>query len=147
LASILLVDDDPNVEETITAVLRNEGYVVTSHSNLAAALDELGEKRFDLVISEQAFEEPADGLALLVEAQRRSQSGAIVLTSYGSEHAENVAREMGLHHYLRKPCSIELLRHTVQGALEEARPPGQRRISEDARGGLRPTEIEPEGNR
>lgn len=118
----------------MAAVLRSEGYTVVSCSNLAVARDALNQQHFDLVISEQAFDEPGDGLELMVNAQRRSQSAAIVLTSYGSEHAENVAREMGIRHYLHKPCSIELLRRTVRTALEELQPPGERRTIEEARG-------------
>lgn len=145
-ASILLVDDDPNVEATVAAVLRNEGYSVVSCSNLAVARDALRQQRFNLVISEQAFDEPGDGLGLLRDAKRHSQSASIVLTSYGSEHAENVAREMGIHHYLRKPCSIDLLRRTVRDALDEAQPPGERRIVEEARGEHRATEADRNGN-
>ena len=146
LASILLVDDDPNVEATCAALLRTEGYEVVSCSKLALAREQLRKRRFDLVIAEQAFDEPGDGLQLLVDAQRSGRSGSIVLTSYGSEHAEGLAQEMGIRHYLSKPCSIDLLRHTVRQALAEALPPGERRVSEDALGAPRPTPMERAGN-
>jgi DNA-binding NtrC family response regulator len=145
LASILLVDDDPNVEATVAAVLRTEGYEVVSRSNLALAKKELQQRTFDLVISEQAFDEPGDGLALMAEAHRQSGSGSIVLTGYGSEQAENVARERGIHHYLRKPCSIELLRRTVREAIDEASAPRERRVSEEARGASWPSEVDQNG--
>lgn len=131
--SILLVDDAPNVEATVAAVLRNDGFDVTTAVNPTAARMAMQGHPFDLVISEQAFDEPGDGLALLQLARQRDRSGTIVLTGYGSEHAENMARDSGIHHYLRKPCSIEILKKMVRQAIAEAQGDGPRRVVEEAR--------------
>jgi DNA-binding NtrC family response regulator len=46
--SILIVDDEPGIRESLGAVLRDEGYRVEALESAEAALDWLGQKRCDV---------------------------------------------------------------------------------------------------
>jgi signal transduction histidine kinase len=117
-ARVLVVDDEPNVLETIAAILEGEGYEVRVAANVDAALLALDRERFDLVLTDLRMEGPS-GLSLLTDLRRNwPKTMAVVLTGYASlESAIDALRE-GAYDYLIKPCDVEELKATVARAIE-----------------------------
>jgi two-component system response regulator AtoC len=114
----LVADDDDLVCRTVGRVLGTLGYDVTHVSNGAAAIDHLGRKPFDLVVSDWAMP-LADGLAVL-EAAARLQPGTpvIILTAEGGVQECVRAIRAGAFDFLSKPFAAEGLREVVTAARQ-----------------------------
>jgi len=119
--SILVVDDDKAFRVATSAVLTDEGYSVTTAHSAHAAIDELRQRRFDLVLSDLVMKE-MDGLQLLNYIQNHyPDTLAITITGYGSIETAVKAMKSGAFDYLTKPCKNDELRIKVNRALEHQR--------------------------
>ncbi|MEW5867695.1 MAG: response regulator [Chloroflexota bacterium] len=116
---VLIVDD----EESILSVLKNSlkkfgpaFQVITANSG-AAALEQLSQRIFDLVVTDYRMED-MNGLELL-EAVRAIQpdTRVILMTAYGSNALEAEARQLKAYNYLTKPLEIDSFRQVVKEAL------------------------------
>jgi signal transduction histidine kinase len=118
---VLLIDDEPDVARTVSAILRQEQYEVDVAPDAAAALHALAGAAPDVVLLELRLG-GGDGLELLGEVRRRAPtSHCIVLTGYASLESAVAALRQGAYDYLVKPCVIEDLKQTVRRALAQRR--------------------------
>lgn len=120
-ASILLVDDDEIILDSLGSFLRGEGYDVTLASRIGQAIDHLKGSHFDLVISDVSM--PAsDGLELLRYAREHHRETAIILiTGYGTIESAVESLKLGAFDYLTKPIIDDDMRMAVQRALGQQR--------------------------
>ena len=124
-ASVLVIDDEPDLRTLYELTLLREGHAVVAAPDLAQAREWLAQQRFDVLISDMRL---PDGLGLellreLTEAQRSEK--CIVITAYGS--AENAVESLkaGAFDYLTKPVDLKQLRSAVSAALQSQRLPRQ----------------------
>ena len=111
---VLMVDDEPNVAQSVSAVLRQAGCEVDFVSTAAAALDALAGRAYDVVLTELGLAE-VDGSNLLTEVRRRwPTTCCVVLTGYASLESAVAALRHGAYDYLVKPCVIEDLRRRTE---------------------------------
>jgi len=116
-ASLLLVDDDPDLLRLLTIRLKANGYDVTAVDSAQRALASIAASRPDLVLTDLRME-GMDGMALFDEMQA-SYPGlpVIILTAHGTIPEAVGAVKRGVFGYLTKPYDAdELLRH-VERAL------------------------------
>jgi len=114
---ILFVDDEPNVLQGLTRMLRplrHEWEIVTAESG-NEALSILAESSFDVIVTDMRMP-GMDGAQLLNEVMKRyPQIVRIVLS--GQSDQESILRSVGpTHQYLSKPCDAETLKATVDRA-------------------------------
>jgi len=116
-ASLLLVDDDPDLLRLLTIRLKANGYDVTAVESGQRALASISASRPDLVLTDLRME-GMDGMALFDEIQR-SYPGlpVIILTAHGTIPDAVTAVKRGVFGYLTKPYDAEELLHHVQRAL------------------------------
>ena len=122
-ASILVVDDEPDLRTLYELTLLREGYEVTSAADLGQARESLAQQRFDVLITDMRLPDGL-GLELLRElgaAQRSEKS--IVITAYGSAENAVEALKSGAFDYLTKPVDLKQFRTAVTAALQSQRPP------------------------
>ena len=117
-ATILVVDDEPDLRTLYELTLLREGYRVETAGTLGEARTQLQERRFDAVITDMRL---PDGLGLeLLLALRRQQrpERCIVMTAYGS--AENAVESLkaGAFDYLTKPVDLKQFRSIVASAVQ-----------------------------
>ena len=108
---VLVVEDDPDGNELITAVLERYGARVTSVGTAADALDALDEKRPDVVVSDIGLPD-ADGLELIRMIRARAfgrDVPAIALTAYASRQDAARALAAGFDAHVAKPVQPETL--------------------------------------
>lgn len=92
--SILVVDDDPLIAMTITAVLNDLGHVTVEAHSAREALDHLSQKTyFDVMITDYAMP-VMNGLQLIEEVRSRWPGLPIILASGYAELPEGSAREV-----------------------------------------------------
>lgn len=117
-ASVLVVDDEESVATTIEAILRLDGHDVVAVTSGTEALHLLGERQFDVVLTDLRLAD-IDGIDILKEVQRTSpETAAIMLTGYASLESAIAALRTGAYDYLLKPSDVEELRATVNRAIE-----------------------------
>jgi DNA-binding NtrC family response regulator len=115
--SILVVDDEYRQREIYGDILRDEGYFVETAASGEGALRVLGEKRFDLVITDLNLT-GMTGIQLLSAIQQADPTVAVILiTGYPSIPSAIEATRKGVYAYLEKPVDREVLLNVVAEAF------------------------------
>ncbi len=111
--SILVVDDDKNIRNTLSASLKAAGHMAETSESVSAATARLKAKDYDVVITDFRMEKET-GLDLIKQAKLiRPDIFIIVMTAYASiENAVSVVKE-GAYDYLPKPFSNAQLSHVL----------------------------------
>jgi hydroxymethylpyrimidine pyrophosphatase-like HAD family hydrolase/CheY-like chemotaxis protein len=120
--NILIVEDELGVAQPLKRALDlspNKLYQVEMSSSGEDALEQLRNKRFDLLISD--FRLPGmDGLELMEQAQQISpEIPCVLITAYGSPSVEERARKLAKA-YIPKPFHLRDIIRTVQQILLES---------------------------
>ncbi len=118
---LMLVEDNPAVRESYSAVLSSEGFLVSTATDGHDALSKIREARTppELVITD--LDMPVMGGRGLIEALRDALPGApiIVITGLISpEEAANLRRDPRVRAVLPKPLALPPILHAIQEALD-----------------------------
>jgi signal transduction histidine kinase/DNA-binding response OmpR family regulator len=117
-AKILLVDDEPAILLTLSAILSQEGYDVDAQKDGLSAIQAIRSRHYDLVLTDLKMPK-VDGLGVLAEVRNRSPNTVtVMMTGYGSLDSALEAVQLGAFDYLLKPTPVEDLRAAVRRALE-----------------------------
>src|ERR1700753_1425745 len=120
MANIALVDDDKNIQASLSMLLEQEGYHVRTFSDGAAALTALTTTAPDLAILDIKMPR-MDGLELLRRLRQTSENLPVIfLTSKDEEIDELMGLNAGADDYIRKPFSQRLLLERVKAVLRRA---------------------------
>jgi len=124
-AQILLVDDEPNILSTLAAILRQEGYAVSTASTVAEGLRLIGAQPFDALIADLNIGEPGDGFTV-VSAMRRTHPHCVnfILTGYPAFESALQAIRNQVDDYLVKPANVIELVKSLETKLSSPRQPG-----------------------
>lgn len=115
---ILAVDDDELSLLMLENLLADAGFAPLTAASGAQALALLEREQVDLLISDLIMEE-MDGLELLDRVRERyPKVPVIVVTARGSVESAVDAMRRGAYDYLAKPFNPEVLRITLQRALD-----------------------------
>ncbi len=121
VASILLVDDNESQRQVIAFWLAEEHYEIITASAVDAAIELLGQREFDLVVTDVKMP-GASGMELLAWLREHSPSmPVIVMTAYGTVSDAVSAIKLGAFDYLLKPVSEEALKVIVRKAIQYGR--------------------------
>ncbi|RCV86268.1 HD domain-containing phosphohydrolase [Billgrantia montanilacus] len=117
-ATLLLVDDEPNILSSLKRVLRGENYRVLTASGGEAALAILEQESVDLVVSD-AMMPDMDGAELLSRVNRLSPDCIRVLLTGQSDMQATVRaiNEGHIYCYIAKPWDDDKLRLTLRQAV------------------------------
>jgi CheY-like chemotaxis protein/anti-sigma regulatory factor (Ser/Thr protein kinase) len=120
---ILVVEDDDTVAEVITGLLQSLGHQTVHVVQGLAALTELSASRFDLAFVD--LDLPGlDGFALARIIRSQGHGLALVaLTARADPQAEPLALGAGMHGFLRKPVTSQLLQDKIEWVLAALRGP------------------------
>ena len=117
-ASILVVDDEPDLRTLYELTLLREGYRVETASSVQEARQQLKDHRFDAVITDMRLPD-GFGMELLLDLrnqQRRER--CVVMTAYGSAENAVEALRSGAFDYLTKPVDLKQFRSVVASAVQ-----------------------------
>ncbi|WP_312565986.1 sigma-54 dependent transcriptional regulator [Comamonas sp.] len=116
-ATILVVDDEPDLRTLYELTLLREGYRVETAGTLAQARAHLHICRFDVLITDMRLPDGL-GMELLRELrEQRRPERAIVMTAYGSAENAVEALRYGAFDYLTKPVDLKQFRTIVASAV------------------------------
>ncbi|MDD5052385.1 MAG: response regulator transcription factor [Sulfuricurvum sp.] len=117
-AKLLLLEDDPNLSESVSEYLEDQGYDVISVYDAASAEDALYEQKFDLLLLDVNIP-GGDGFSLLKQSRSGGNSTpAIFITSRNAMNDVEEGYESGADDYLRKPFALKELLLRIQTILK-----------------------------
>ncbi len=116
---ILVIDDDPDILESISAILSSEGFSVVTAMDGKEGIDKFKSVKPDLVLCDMMMER-VDAGTKVAELIRKedSKTPVYLLSSIGNATASNVnINSLGFNGVLRKPVDPDLLISQVKKAL------------------------------
>lgn len=120
---LLLVEDHPDTERTLGALLRRAGFTVVTASNVTAGIATAREQSFDVLVSDLGL---PDGTGYDVMRNVHSILGipGIAMSGYGMEEDLRRSREAGFSEHLVKPIDVAELIATIRRvAVRHVTPP------------------------
>ncbi|HLG69861.1 MAG TPA: response regulator [Chloroflexota bacterium] len=112
MSHVLVVDDDSSIVSTVSAVLQEEGYAVTTANDGQAALRKLDQELPALVLLDMRMP-VMDGWQFAQEIKRRGIEVPIVVMT-AAQDAQRWAVEIGADGYVAKPFDIDELLGVVE---------------------------------
>ncbi len=107
VTSVLVVDDEPLIRDTLAEYLGQEGLHVTACATGEEALERIRGQRFDIVLCDVQLP-GMDGLELLDRLRPLSPETFVVLiTAYATVENAVEAFQRGAHDYLMKPILLD----------------------------------------
>lgn len=117
--TICIVDDEPGILKTLSEVLEDEGYQVTSAKSGTDALDVIRQDPPDLVFLD-IWMPDLDGLEVLKRVRQQFPNMmVIVMSGHGSIETAVQATKLGAYDYLEKPLDSEKITILVRNALHQ----------------------------
>ncbi|MBW1939916.1 MAG: response regulator [Deltaproteobacteria bacterium] len=119
--SILIVDDEPRMTESLKFFIEKQGLEVETVNSGVEAFGVMAEKKFDLFLLDICMPE-MDGFHLMEQAAgQQPDAPVIIMTGNASVESAIKALKKGAYDYLQKPFEYEELIKTVTNALERKR--------------------------
>src|ERR1035437_4726664 len=129
--SVLIVDDEAAIRESLQTLLEFEGYAVEVANDGYEGLTRIAERPFDLVLLDFALPE-RNGIEILHDIRERdSELPVIMITAYGTvENAVN-AMQAGATNFIQKPWDNEKLPDNEKLLADVRTAVGGRRAEEE----------------
>jgi len=116
--TILIVEDEAVLRESVAELLSDEGYQVLQAGDGKTAYDLVLSRPVDLVLSDVRMP-GMDGMALLAQLQQLApETPVIMITAYGTVQSAVSAMRSGACDYLLKPVAFEDMLLKIERALE-----------------------------
>jgi two-component system, cell cycle sensor histidine kinase and response regulator CckA len=116
---VLIVDDDRDFADSLSNLLRLDGYKVNVAYNATAALEALEHFSIEVALIDLRMDDE-DGLALVSEFRRRREDVIyVIITAYASVESAIQALQRGAYDFLCKPFYPEVLIATLDRCFEK----------------------------
>ncbi|HWL57383.1 MAG TPA: sigma-54 dependent transcriptional regulator [Paracoccus sp. (in: a-proteobacteria)] len=141
MTDILIVDDEKDIRELISDILRDEGYATRLAANSDQAVAELNLAEPALMILDIWLKDSKmDGIDILKQVKRNNPDVPVVIISgHGNIEIAVAAIKQGAYDFIEKPFNIDQLLVVIRRAMETARL--RRENSTLRRGEARATEM------
>ncbi len=116
---ILIVDDEVNLLQSLSDVLKKKGYSVATAQNGLEALGKLKERYFNIAIVDLKMPKMGGMELLEVMKARYPQTLVVILTGYGTIKNAVEAMKKGAYNYLIKPFSPDEILLIINKIMEE----------------------------
>lgn len=115
--SILIVDDEPSILQSLSGLLNDEGFEVITANNGYEALKIIDTESPDLVLLD-IWMPGIDGIETLKEIKKNSPSlPAIIITGHGNVETAVKATKLGAFDLIEKPLNIDKIIVSINNAL------------------------------
>lgn len=120
--NILVVDDQDDIRNLLTAALSSEGYSVATVATVQEFWDEHARLSPDLCIVDLTLPD-GNGLSIVRELRRGSDRGIIILSGRGDETDHVLGLELGADDYVDKPFRLRELTARVNAVIRRLQKP------------------------
>jgi two-component system CheB/CheR fusion protein len=118
-ASVLIVDDEPDILELVSDILTTSGHRVDTARSGPAGLSLLAQNNYDLMFCDLGMREMSGWEVVAAVRSRDSAIGIALLTGWGATLASDRLSEYGIDAVLNKPFEMERILRTVQEIMEK----------------------------
>ncbi len=121
MATIAIIDDDPDILDASSLVLRAKGYEVITADNPDEGFKIVMERKPDLIILDVMMDEPDDGFFLAQKLRREKFNGPIIMYTSVSK---SIGMEFGaseivpVDDFIEKPIAPDVLVDKVEKHLQ-----------------------------
>ena len=121
MATIAIIDDDPDILDASSLVLRAKGYEVITADNPNDGFKIVMERKPDLIILDVMMDEPDDGFFLAQKLRRKKFNGPIIMYTSVSK---SIGMEFGaseivpVDDFIEKPIAPDVLVDKVEKHLQ-----------------------------
>ena len=116
MKQILIVEDEPDIQELLCAYLEDAGYRTTVAGDGAQALAVFGGQPFDLVLLDLMLP-GIDGFGVCEVIRRQSQVPILMLTALDGEESQLRGFGLDIDDYVTKPFSMPVLLEKIRVIL------------------------------
>ena len=118
---VLVIDDEPDIRESLETLLTSEGYRVDLAANAAEGMKRLEKSAFDLVLLDLMMPDKS-GMQVLEEVRARDvETPIFLITAYGSIEVAVNALKRGANDYFSKPWDNEKLLIEIDRMISKRR--------------------------
>jgi DNA-binding NtrC family response regulator len=121
LASILIVDDDPQLRQSFDKLMSQEGHSVKTAASGEAGLTAVRSHPFDLVIMDVQLPGMNGLEAFSAMREIEPRLPVIIMTAFGTTETAIEATKMGAFDYVLKPFDIPEILTLIEQAIEAGR--------------------------
>lgn len=120
MSSVLIVDDEPSIRETLRGVLEDEGFDVADAATGEACLEVTRKEHFACILLDIWLGDGIDGLETLQKLREEGNDAAVVMIS-GHGNIETAVRstKLGAFDFIEKPLSLDRTIVTVKNAVRQ----------------------------
>jgi two-component system phosphate regulon response regulator PhoB len=124
-ASILIVEDDPDIQDMLNYSLLPEGYTLYSAMTVRDGWEIIDKKSVDLVLLDWMLPDNS-GIDLLHRIRKyHSALPVIMITAKAEEEDRILGLDVGADDYITKPFSVRELKSRIQAVLRRSMPDEQ----------------------
>lgn len=116
MKQILVIEDDPDIQEMLCAYLRNAGYQTKAANNGVQALDYFHRETFHLILLDLMLPK-IDGYSVCRRIRLESSVPVIMLTALDSEEEQLKGFDYMIDDYITKPFSMPILLRKIAAIL------------------------------
>ena len=120
---VLIVDDEAEIRDSLSAILADEGYTVTTAGTATEAIDLIRDAAYDVVLLDIWLPD-RDGLDTLGEIRQFDPARipeVIIISGHGTIEAAVRATKLGAYDFLEKPLSLERTLIVLHNAMQVRR--------------------------
>lgn len=118
-ATILVIDDEQIVHDSVRRILESEGYQVDGALRVREALKKLSEGTYDLVLTDLMMPDDSGMRAVEAVARDHPYCGVVMFTGYATVESAVESMKLGALDYLPKPFTPDELVDMIERALEK----------------------------
>ena len=120
-AKILIIDDEEDIRESLSDIIKDEGFEVVVAENAEKAREVKSKIRFDLILLD-IWMPDCDGISLLKQWAKDKEINCpvIMMSGHGTIDTAIEATKIGAFDFLEKPISLQKLLKTISLALKKS---------------------------
>ncbi len=119
VARVLVVDDEPEILEVVSEMLREVGHEVDTAGNGPEALRKVAAATYDLMFCDLGMRGMSGWDVVAAVRAKDTTMGIVLLTGWGATLSEDRVSEYGVDAVLPKPFEMKRILATVQEVLEK----------------------------
>lgn len=116
---LLVVDDDPEMRDMMTAFLQKKGFMAFGAASAAEIAARMERTRIDLILLDVMLGDE-DGIAICADLRAQAELPIIFVSALGADHHRMAGYEVGADDYVAKPFNPDLLLARIRAVLARA---------------------------
>ena len=117
---ILLIDDDKWIRDSLTLFFEAEGCDIMAVETAEEAMGALKNQDYEIMIGDYRLPD-MDGMEFFKRVQEsHPHAMKILITAYRNEEVVSEAMEIGIHDFIEKPFTSEMIEESLTRLIENA---------------------------